>query len=104
MDKAQYLLMKLAEECAEVAQRAIKQMQFGKLEIQPGQPLTNGERLMQEVNDLGVVLELLIEEKEMPDYNEREQEWDKLKETKIAKMQKYLQLSANLGRIKGFQI
>lgn len=104
MDKAQYLLMKLAEECAEVAQRAIKQMQFGKYEIQEGQPFTNGERLKQEITDLGVVLELLVEQNEIPDYNIGMEEWDKLKETKIAKMNKYLQLSADLGRIKGFQI
>ena len=40
MTKTQFLLLKLAEECAEVAQRAIKQIQFGKDERQKDRKIT----------------------------------------------------------------
>lgn len=47
----------LIEECAEVIQRATKMKRFGVMEIQPDQPLTNAERLSQEVGDLFAILE-----------------------------------------------
>lgn len=53
------LLECLAEECAEVIQRATKALRFGLEEVQPGQPLTNSERISQEVGDLLAVLERL---------------------------------------------
>lgn len=97
MDKAQYLLTKLAEECVEVAQRALKQIQFGKDEIQDGQPLTNTERLSREIIDLICVTRLLEETEEFPELLgvDIQEEYEKKK----AKMQKYLDLSAKLGRL-----
>lgn len=52
LDKRQHRLLKLMEECAEVAHRASKQILFGKTEIQQGQELSNSERLRGEVMDL----------------------------------------------------
>ena len=52
MDRRQHRLLKLMEECAEVAQRASKQMLFGKHEVQQGQSLSNAERLRSEVLDV----------------------------------------------------
>lgn len=46
------LLTILAEECAEVAQRCTKALRFGTSEVQPGQPLTNMQRIEQEVGDI----------------------------------------------------
>jgi len=46
------LLTILVEECAEVQQRATKAMRFGIDERQPGQDLTNSERLAAEIGDL----------------------------------------------------
>ena len=51
------LLEILIEECAEVQQRATKMLRFGVKEIQPGQELTNAQRLSAEVGDLQVVIE-----------------------------------------------
>ena len=59
MTHLQYLLTKLAEECQEAGIRALKCQQFGLDEIQPGQELTNKERLFWELNDIKGVLELL---------------------------------------------
>ena len=46
------ILTILAEECAEVIQRAAKLIRFGRDEIQPGQPLTNRQRLSQELGEV----------------------------------------------------
>lgn len=50
-----HLLVCLAEECAEVAHRVSKALRFGLEEIQPGQPLTNARRIVNELMDLFVV-------------------------------------------------
>lgn len=62
MNRTDHLLWNVAEECAEVAQRASKAARFGLTEIQAGQPFTNAERIMHEYADLVGVMERLIEE------------------------------------------
>ena len=59
MNKIEYLLTVLSEECSEVPHRATKAQRFGLEEIQPGQHKTNVERLQEEINDLmGAIEEL----------------------------------------------
>jgi NTP pyrophosphatase (non-canonical NTP hydrolase) len=62
MNRQQLLLAKLAEECNEVAQIALKTQQFGLDEKRPGQPYTNAERVHQELNDLLAIVEMLNDE------------------------------------------
>lgn len=52
-DYERELLIVLIEECSEVQKRATKAMRFGLDEIQPGQDLTNRQRLSREVGDVG---------------------------------------------------
>jgi NTP pyrophosphatase (non-canonical NTP hydrolase) len=59
VNRIEHLLFTLAEECAEVAQRASKAARFGLDEVQPGQMLTNRERIVQELNDLYAMAEML---------------------------------------------
>lgn len=59
MTKTQYLLDCLAEECCEVGQRASKAIRFGIQETEPGQELTNRQRLSAELRDLLVIVDLL---------------------------------------------
>lgn len=59
MNQVEYLLGKIAEECCEIGQRAIKAQRFGIHEVQPGQALSNFERLRMELADLAAVCELL---------------------------------------------
>lgn len=59
MTRTDHLLTILAEECAEVAQRASKALRFGLGEIQPGQALTNLERIEEELGDLIAVARML---------------------------------------------
>jgi NTP pyrophosphatase (non-canonical NTP hydrolase) len=83
MTRTQFLLLKLSEECVEVAQRAAKQMQFGRNEIQKDQSLTNSERLVGELRDLAAVVNLLEKEGELPRMGSHE--WDKGIEEKYEK-------------------
>jgi len=62
MTRSEHLLVILAEECNEVAQRVSKALRFGLEEIQPGQGKTNAERISDELDDLMAVLEMLCDE------------------------------------------
>lgn len=55
-DREREILTILIEEAAEVQQRATKLLRFGRDEVQPGQELTNGERLAKEIGDMEVLV------------------------------------------------
>lgn len=61
MNLTEHHLIVLAEEAAEIAHRASKQLRFGADEVQPGQPDTNRHRLREEVLDLMVCVDFLVE-------------------------------------------
>jgi hypothetical protein len=67
----EHLLLVMAEECAEVAQRVSKAIRFGIDEIQPGQSLTNAERIMQEMDDLEAVRLMLTARALLPGHTAR---------------------------------
>lgn len=54
------ILTVLIEEAAEVIQRATKMLRFGVAEIQPGQSLTNRERLSLEIGDLLTMIDRAV--------------------------------------------
>jgi NTP pyrophosphatase (non-canonical NTP hydrolase) len=97
MKKNQFLLLKLAEECVEVAQRASKQIQFGKNEVQKDQQKTNATRLREEILDLFSVVSMLVQEDEIEMFTPWD--YDEAREAKVKKLQKYLDLSASLGQL-----
>ncbi len=88
MTREQYILNCLAEECAEVAQRASKAIRFGMDEIQPGQEHDNKTRLEAELGDLMGVCDMLGI---VPRLGERE--------AKAARVERYMELSRSLGRL-----
>ncbi len=99
MDRLEHLLTRLGEECAEVIQRASKAKIFTLAEIQPGQQLSNAERLMYEFNDLYAVMEMVIEEgwgtsARLSDLIDR-----KAIESKKAKVEEFLLLSKKMGTL-----
>jgi hypothetical protein len=57
--REEHLLVILMEECAEVAHRASKILRFGMDEVQPGQQLSNRQRLFGELIDLMAVADML---------------------------------------------
>ena len=66
MTRTEHLLVILAEECNEVAQRCAKALRFGLREIEPGQRLTNADRIMQEYADLMALVDMLVEDQSLP--------------------------------------
>lgn len=90
MNSTQHALLKLSEECNEVAQICSKIMQFGFDSEYDGK--TNRERLTEELNDiLGAVLNLTLE----TDFRFTEDAYAKW--AKVDKMARYREISKNLG-------
>jgi len=83
------LLDLLAEEPAEVIQRVCKALRFGLDEVQPGQHLTNEERILQELADVDAVVRSLKTLGVVASISpERYEKWVSLK---LVKIEKYLQ-------------
>ena len=93
MSKQQHLLLKLSEECNEVAQIASKCMQFGFEDGEPNQPFNNAERLNQELNDLMAQIEMLGE---VGFYFDKDRDAMEAKRVKVRKFYKY---SQSLGMV-----
>lgn len=99
----QFFLLKLMEECSEVAQRCSKQVQFGAYEKQANSPSEtkneqpNRDRLRAELNDLLAVVDVLLELGQIPEISPHE--LLEAKNEKRAKIQKYLNYSQELGLV-----
>lgn len=90
MTRQEHLLIILAEECNEVAQRASKALRFGMEEVQPEQESSNAERLVQEFNDLlAVAFMLKLEGIGNP----------ASLYAKISKVEKFLEYSKECGKL-----
>lgn len=61
LNKHEHLLVCLNEECAEIGQRIDKALRFGINEIQPGQSLSNSERILDEMVDFIAVMEMAVD-------------------------------------------
>jgi hypothetical protein len=95
MTKEEYLLLCLAEECAEVSQRIFKALRFGLDEIQESNPeetKNNRQRISYEFNDLVTISELIEDLHEDYDFADQAQ-----RERKLAKLDRYMKYSAKLG-------
>lgn len=80
------LLEVLAEECAEVAQRCMKALRFGPTEVQPGQDLTNFQRVAEEVGDVFGTVALMCQERMLSNLEIRAAQ-----AAKLAKLRRFLQ-------------
>lgn len=108
MTRQELVLNQLAEECAEVAQRVSKALRFGLDEVQPGQSLTNAERILSELVDLRAVWLMLTKSGsgetgygfECFRCLTKQEEFAML-EAKMAKVEKFLGFSAARGRVDG---
>lgn len=96
MNIDQYCLLKIAEECNEIAVECSKIMQFGTRSFSPADPqqTMNIDRLRGELNDLLGVLEFMKETCGFEFIPDREQI-----EEKKAKLLKYMNVSRELGYV-----
>lgn len=97
MNREQYLLLKLIEELGEAAKNAAKAMQFGGEDKEPGQSLTNFDRLRMELDDVHASVEMLAAESSSPFYYSPSGANIK---HKIAKVEYYYSISYELGKVK----
>ena len=97
LNKQEYLLVKLAEECAEVAQQAAKALVFGVDEIQHDQPLTNAERIWQEFADLCAIVGMLQDEHVLPCGYTDKMRFREMVEEKREKVGRYMTVSRERG-------
>jgi hypothetical protein len=95
----QFYLLKLIEECSEVAQQAAKQMQFGHNAISQstGKVYDNLKLLRFEVNDLLAVLDVLMDLGELPEISP--EELLAAKNKKRNRIMEYLRHSQALGYV-----
>ena len=93
MNRLEHLLFIVSEEAAEVAQRASKCARFGVEDKEPGQNLTNEQRIWGEVNDLMGALELLGEQ--LGNFGLSREAIN----AKKAKVEQFLLYSKNLGTL-----
>lgn len=95
MTLEQYLLIKLAEECAEVQHRAFKALTFGLDEKQTDGHETNRARLIAEMRDLETLFYILGFKNIAPLGSPEEVRAAML--AKAEKLQKYINYSVQLG-------
>ena len=93
----EHLLLKLMEECAEVAQRASKSIEFGRKQMQRGKP-DNRERLRMEVLDMLAIVALLEADGEFDEIGLGE--LNAHVEIKAAKLRKFRGLSKRLAALR----
>ncbi len=98
LNREQYLLIKLGEECNEVAQRVTKALTFSLAETQNGQPYDNAERIIQEFNDLLGVMDLLMEEGYFGIHEDKIFDPSAIG-NKILKLEKYMEYSVKCGTL-----
>lgn len=97
MNRLQFLLNLVAEECTEVGQRASKAIRFGLDEVQKGQELNNKERLHLELTDLIAVVLLLNQEYDF-DFDLIHFDWSAIK-AKHEKIEEFYEYSKQCGMI-----
>lgn len=97
MNRAEHLLTCLAEECTEVGQRVTKALRFGLNEVQPGQPLTNAQRIVEELNDLWSVAYILLDEGIIQFGNEPS---GPIISAKRAKIEKFMAIARDQGALR----
>lgn len=100
MTRQDHLLTIAAEECMETAQRITKALRFGVDEVQPGQDMNNAKRIMQEFCDLVAMLRMVADHNETfsGEYTNVEQS-DRWIEEKESKVERFLEYSAQQGRL-----
>lgn len=96
MNRADYLLSHLAQECAEVIVRITKAQMFGFDETQPGQEFTNRERIMHEVADVIAIGEVMNSEGILEQSFSTVDDYIERKKQKAAQFSDY---SRQLGRL-----
>ena len=96
MNKKELLLVKLIEECAEVSKVATKYLRFGENSKGPKEEKTNRELLEEELLDVWATWAYLTDEDVVDEPGEGV---DELSYQRIERIDKYLEISKQLGTL-----
>jgi hypothetical protein len=99
MTKEQYLLLYLIEEMTECVNRASKAIRFTLQEKEPGQDLTNEERLIGEIVDVMAVAQMMFDKTNGIMKDVSPEKLEKMLKEKSEKIANMTQKSENLGVI-----
>lgn len=96
LNKIEYLLTCLIEECSEVQKEACKAIRFGLTDFNPNIPgaKNNAENLVQEYVDLSAVFGMLTDEEVLP-----MTDFELMYDRKTAKMEKYMEYAKTRGTL-----
>lgn len=97
MNLDDYLLSHLAQECAEVIVRCTKAQHFGLDEVQPEQPLTNRQRIAEELADVQAMIFLMQDIGILPEFSDRD--LNARISAKHRKAKRFREYSRELGRL-----
>lgn len=98
MTEIEHLLVCLNEECAEVSQRVSKALRFGLDEVQPGQSLTNAERIVIELADIQAIIRLLERKGAFKAHGDHFLDLIDAKQIKVENFMKYAESCGTLDR------
>ena len=98
VNKAEHLLTCLMEECAEIQKSAAKALRFGLDDHAPDSESNNAEDISAEIHDLLAVIEMLKEERIIPDTCLQDSK-SKI-ERKKEKVKKYMDYAIERGTLK----
>ena len=98
MDRIENLCVVAMEECAEIQQAISKSMRFGVNNYRPETVITNSDQILIEYYQLQAVMEMLIREGYIKDFESAIKE--EIKKEKEEKVKKYTALSEDLGFVR----
>lgn len=96
MNKTEHLMVTLSEECAELSKEISKALRFGLDDKEPGQDLTNREKIVNEFNDLFSVMNML---KEYGIFDDKRLLTIEAIENKKNKVLKYMKYAESVGTL-----
>lgn len=91
MNRKEYLLTCLTEECSEIIKEVSKSLRFGLYDHEPGSDLMNCQRVSEEICDLLAVWEILVNENILPFVDK-----EVLIQKKIKKLKKWMEYSKEI--------
>ena len=97
MNRIDLLLTHFSEECVETALRACKASRYGLDDIQPGQSLTNAQRIAEKL--LGLITTVAILESEGVILMPRDEGVEKRKKAKAARILKHIEEKVGCSRV-----
>ena len=97
MTREELLLTQLAEECCEVGKIVSKSLRFGLDDAHVDKPRTNRDRLVDEMIDVIALYKMLLRDRSIFDGGS-DMVSNRISE-KIEKVERYLDLSEQLGRL-----